>query len=168
MSGRVRFEPSLSHFFLNFYFYPDDTSLHHDTTLEITCSYPPALLFHNPTAKMKCLWFLTFHRDMKGLELTFSTYSLMCGGVSCCRCMSKAKGVKIKSEFKRNRGAWAEERLSTQLWRARAGTEEPRSELARGPEARDWPGTPDCQMGEPVCYPALPIPCSQDDLKQVP
>ena len=79
MSGRVKIWTKPVHtFFFNFLFsekYPDVHTLHHDTTLEMTCSYPPALLFHNPTAKMKVSWFLTFHLDMKGLELTFNLLS---------------------------------------------------------------------------------------------
>lgn len=77
----LRFEPSLSTLFLTLFSgkYPDVHTLHRDTTLEMTCSYPPALLFHNPTAKMKVSWFLTFHLDMKGLELTFNLLS--CVGV---------------------------------------------------------------------------------------
>lgn len=80
----LRFEPSLSTlFFFNFLFsekYPDVHTLHHDTTLEMTCSYPPVLLFHNPTAKMKVSLVPDLLPGHEGLRINFQL-TLMCGCV---------------------------------------------------------------------------------------
>ena len=158
-----------SFFFFTFLFSekrPGVHTLHNDTILEMTSSYPQALLFHNSTAKIKASLVPDLSLGHEGLGINFHSLS--------CVCVSCHQGTCSRQRWKSNQSLkkiWEEEQrmpLHTTLeswglkWRAHKWT----SPWPRG--KRVSPRTLECQMGEPVCHQALSLPCSQDDLRRVP